>query len=80
MCEKFRQLLATGQWFPPSTPVPSNRKLISSSSFHHLDMTLAVAQALNPNEPPIFSNILKVILNEDSDAAWTRACLILSGI
>ena len=25
--------------------------LISSSSFHRLDMTLAVAEALNPNKP-----------------------------
>ena len=27
------------------------RKLISSSSFHRLDMTLAVAEAVNPNKP-----------------------------
>ena len=48
----FRQLLATGRWFPPGTPVAFNRKLISSSPFHRLiDMTLAVAQALNPNKP-----------------------------
>ena len=31
-------------------PVSSTRKLISSS-FHRLDMTLAVAEALNPNNP-----------------------------
>ena len=31
--------------------VSSTRKLISSSSFHRLDMTLAVAEALNPNKP-----------------------------
>ena len=49
MCGKFRQLLAVGRWFPPGTPVSSTRKLISSSSsFHRLDMTLAVAEALNP--------------------------------
>ena len=36
--------------FPPGTPVSSTRKLISSS-FHCLDMTLAVAEALNPNKP-----------------------------
>ena len=47
MCEKFHQLLAAGRWFPPGTPVSSTRKLISSSSFHRLDMTLAVAGALN---------------------------------
>ena len=35
---------------PPGTPVSSTRKLISSSSLHHLDMTLAVAEALNPNK------------------------------
>ena len=37
------------RWFPPGTPVSSTRKLISSS-FHRLDMTLAVAEALNPNK------------------------------
>ena len=42
-------LLQAGAWFPPGTPVSSTRKLISSS-FHHLDMTLAVAEALNPNK------------------------------
>ena len=51
MCEKFHQLLAIGRWFPPGTPVSSTRKLISSSSFYRLDMTLAVAEALNPNKP-----------------------------
>ena len=50
MCEKFHQLLAVGRWFPPGTPVSSTRKLISSS-FHRLDMPLAVAEALNPNKP-----------------------------
>ena len=43
-------LSAVGRWFPPGTPVSSTRKLISSSSFHRLDMTLAVAEALNPNK------------------------------
>ena len=42
--------LAVGRWFPPGTPVSSTRKLISSP-FHRLDMTLAVAEALNPNKP-----------------------------
>ena len=51
MCEKFHHLLAVGRWFPPGTPVSSTRKLISSSSFHRLDMTLAVAEALTPNKP-----------------------------
>ena len=51
ICEKLHQLLAVGRWFPPGTPVSSTRKLISSSSFHRLDMTLAVAEALNPNKP-----------------------------
>ena len=50
MCERFHQLLAVGRWFPPGAPVSSTRKLISSS-FHRLDMTLAVAEALNPNKP-----------------------------
>ena len=47
MCEKFRQFLAIGRWFSPGTPVSSTRRL--TSSFHRLDMTLAVAEALNPN-------------------------------
>ena len=52
MCEKFHRLLAVGRWFPPGTPVSSTRELISSSSFHRLDMTLAVSEALNkPNKP-----------------------------
>ena len=50
MCEKFHQLLAVGRWFPLGTLVSSTRKLISSS-FHHLDMPLAVAEGLTPNEP-----------------------------
>ena len=50
LCEKLYQLLAVGRWFPPGTPVSSTRKLISSS-FHRLDMTLAVAEALNPIKP-----------------------------
>ena len=36
-------------WFPPGTPVSSTIKLILSS-FHRLDMTLVVAEALNPNK------------------------------
>ena len=51
MCENCHQLLAVGRWFPPGTPVSSTRELISSSSFHRLDMTLAVAEALHPNKP-----------------------------
>ena len=52
LCEKFRQLIAVGRWSPPGIiPVSSTRKLISSSSFHRLDMTLAFAEALNPNTP-----------------------------
>ena len=50
--ERFRQLLAVGWWFPPVTLVSSTRKLISSSLFHCLDMTLAVAEALTPPPPP----------------------------
>ena len=46
---------AAGRWFPPGTPVSSTRKLISSSSFHRLDMTLAVAEALN-NKPSLAVN------------------------
>ena len=51
VCEKFLQLLAVGRWFPPGTPVSSSRKLISLTSFHRLDVTLAVAEALTPNKP-----------------------------
>ena len=48
---KSIQIIAVGRWFPPGTPVSSIRKLISSSLFHRLDMTLALAEALNPNKP-----------------------------
>ena len=48
----------TGRWFPPGTRVYSTKKLISSS-FHRLDMTLAVAEALNPNKP----NFNRLFLN-----------------
>ena len=41
------------RWFSPGTLVSSTRKLISSS-FHRLDMTLAVPEALNPNKPNHF--------------------------
>ena len=44
-----------GRWFPPGTPDSSTRKLISSSSFHRLDLTLAVAEALNPSNPKPYS-------------------------
>ena len=54
-CISTIMLLAVGRWFPPGTPVSSTRKLISSSSFHRLDMTLAVAEALNPNTPNLQS-------------------------
>ena len=47
LTHSLTQLLAVGRWFPPGAPVSSTRKLISSS-FHRLDMTLAVAEALNP--------------------------------
>ena len=63
MCEKFHQLLAVGRWFPPGTPVSSTRKLISSSSFHRLDMTLAVAEALNPNKPNQSIGLAVVVLS-----------------
>ena len=42
---------AIGRWFPPGTPVSSTRKLISSSSFHRIEVTLAVVGALHPNKP-----------------------------
>ena len=60
-------LLAIGRWFPLGTPVSSTRKLIlSSSSFHRLDMTLADAEALNPNklnqtEPVIYKRLPPLI-------------------
>ena len=47
--------------FPPGAPVSSTRKLISSSSFHRLDMTLAVAEALNPNKPNVNHRLLRII-------------------
>ena len=45
----FTPSTAVGRWFPLGTPVSSTRKLISSS-FHRLDVTLAVAEAVNPNK------------------------------
>ena len=64
MCEKFHHLLAVVRWFPPGTPVSSTRKLISSSSFHCLDVTLAVAEALNPNKPkPLNLSFTKVAVH-----------------
>ena len=45
--QQCHQLLAVGR-FPPGTSVSSTRKLISSLSFHRLDMTLA--EALTPNK------------------------------
>ena len=39
-----------GRWFPPGTPVSSTR-----NSFHRLDLTLAVAEALNPSNPKPYS-------------------------
>ena len=46
-------LMSSSSPFSPGTLVSSSRKLISSS-FHRLDMTLAVAEALNPNNPNLF--------------------------
>ena len=51
----MQQLLAVGCWFPRGTPVSSTRKLISSSSFHRLDMNLTVAEALSPNKPNLYA-------------------------
>ena len=59
---QFHQLLAVGRWFPPGTPVSSTKKRISSSSFHRLDMTLAVAEALTPDNKPIILIILLLII------------------
>ena len=70
MCEKFHQLLAIGRWFPLGTPVSSTRKLISSSSFHRLDMTLAVAEALNPNTPNQ-TNFIIVKIKDNVSSNWT---------
>ena len=43
---------AVGRWFPPDPPVSSTSETdISSSTFHYLDMTMAVAEALSPNKP-----------------------------
>ena len=53
---------AVGRWFPLGTPVSSTRKLISSSSFDRLDMTLAVAEALNPNKPKQTNQLVRVEL------------------
>ena len=81
----LRQLLAAGRWFPPDTPVSSTRKLISSSSFHRLDMTLAVAEALNPNKPNQTKCDLawwhKPLYTVNcADSVWTSHRLIVSAI
>ena len=81
MCEKFHQLLAVGRWFPPGTPVSSTRKLISSSSsFHRLDMTLAVAEALNPNKPKphvFIINAAFLISNRKRSKQSIQRCITL---
>ena len=41
------------------------RKLISSSSFHSLDMTLAVAEALNPNKRSSIAHLPTHVCNHD---------------
>ena len=58
MCESLSVILAVGRWFPPGTPVSSTSETdISSSSFHCLDMTLAVAEALSHNKQTHFGQI-----------------------
>ena len=78
MCEKFHQL---GRWFPPGTPVSSTRKLISSSSFHRLDMTLAVGEALNPNKPNVTDILLLTLIYVYNDVYVnkTRNCSVRAG-
>ena len=71
MCEKFHQLLAVGRWFPPGTPVSSTRKLVSSS-FHRLDMTLAVAEALNPNTKSVEVIIVDLLFRSICYAVLSR--------
>ena len=45
------QLVGVGRWFPPGAPVSSPSETgISSSLFHCVDITLAVAEALDPNK------------------------------
>ena len=44
--------IVLGRWFPPGAPDSSTSETdISSSSFHCIDMTLAVAEALSPIKP-----------------------------
>ena len=87
MSEKFCQLLAVGQWFPPGTPVSSTRKMISSSSpspsstsFHRLDMTLAVAEVLNPNKPnqtkPVYPLVLLPIQLHTHSSYYCVICIL----
>ena len=77
MCEKFHQLLAVDRWFPPGTPGSSTRKLISSSSFHRLDMTLAVAEALNPNKPNHSKDCRLIILSLCPRLLGMHKCFII---
>ena len=80
------QLLAVGRWFPPGTPVSSTRKLISSS-FHRLDMNLAVTEALTPNKPnklnpviAIHKSVISVIVNliEHNSPFWQHGSIVQS--
>ena len=76
VCDTFHQLLAVGRWFFPGTPVSSIRKLISSPSFHRLDMTLAVAEAVNINKPkPSCDGVFTP--EQDNDKTTTRQKLNL---
>ena len=86
----LRQLLAVCLWFPPGTQVSSTCETgISSSSFHRLDMTLAVAEALSPNKPnqtnlfetPNETSFLGSLLNLVSDNNYYELnILIIQGL
>ena len=61
-----------GRWFPPGTPVSSTRKLISSSSLHRLDMTLADPDQTKPNHVPCLSHHVSLPVNTTSTTVYVR--------
>ena len=57
---------------------PPPEKLISSSSFHRLDMILAVAEAINPDKPNQTEDFHKTPGLEDTPCTWCMLKLNLS--
>ena len=69
LCKLHPHGISLNELVVGTTPPPPTNILISSS-FHRLDMTLAVAKALNPNntknQKPIFTKIINATNNRGS--------------